>query len=116
MLEPAACTRCHTAQAVVKELQSCLNQVVTSYDREIKRCVRASPLCHPTRAANDASMMQADQGPGTGASAQRRERDSGRRDKCIRDHLVRQHSRLRGGDEAPGGLLHAWHGRAPAGH
>jgi len=31
------CARCKKAQSVVEELQACLNQVVSGYDREMKR-------------------------------------------------------------------------------
>ncbi len=31
------CERCKKGQSVVEELQACLNQVVSGYDREIKR-------------------------------------------------------------------------------
>jgi hypothetical protein len=41
------CARCRQAQNVAQDLQACLNQIVSGYDREIKRSVpRRAPLLH----------------------------------------------------------------------
>jgi hypothetical protein len=75
------CARCRQAQNVAQDLQACLNQIVSGYDREIKRSVpRRAPLLHGVctgrhavcvRAAKEATGRERERARGRGGEGER---------------------------------------------